>query len=201
MAEVEIVRATQLMPDEDFRAFYGEHFGEVYRYTARRAAAADVDGLVADVFVVAWRRFADLPLSDHERTLWLFGVSRRVMADNRKAATRRDRLRQRLGSGERGQAAHDVPGSSVGPESAEADLAIRVLAELRPRDREALRLVLWEQLNHAEVADVLGCSVNAVAIRLHRARRKMTSRYAELARQETQDGGARTRPVSRKKAP
>ena len=41
---------------------------------------------------------------------------------------------------------------------------------LSAADRELLRLVAWEELSHAEIAATLGVSVNAVAIRLHRAR-------------------------------
>ena len=36
-----------------------------------------------------------------------------------------------------------------------------------------LQLVLWEQLSHAEAAQVLGCSANAVAIRVHRAKARL----------------------------
>jgi RNA polymerase sigma-70 factor (ECF subfamily) len=33
--------------------------------------------------------------------------------------------------------------------------------------------VLWEELSHAEAAEVLGCSVNAVGVRLHRAKARL----------------------------
>jgi RNA polymerase sigma-70 factor, ECF subfamily len=32
---------------------------------------------------------------------------------------------------------------------------------------------MWEGLTHAETAHVLGCSTNAVAIRLHKARKRL----------------------------
>lgn len=44
------------------------------------------------------------------------------------------------------------------------------LSTLRPADREALQLVLWDELSHAEAAAVLGCSPNAFEIRYRRAR-------------------------------
>jgi RNA polymerase sigma factor (sigma-70 family) len=47
------------------------------------------------------------------------------------------------------------------------------IAGLRPAEREALALVLWDELSHAEAAQVLGCSVNAVAIRVHRAKARL----------------------------
>jgi RNA polymerase sigma-70 factor (ECF subfamily) len=42
---------------------------------------------------------------------------------------------------------------------------------LRPADREALQLVLWDELSHAEAASVIGCTPNAFELRYRRARR------------------------------
>ena len=47
------------------------------------------------------------------------------------------------------------------------------MERLRPVDREVLQLVMWEVLTHAEAAQVLGCSTNAVAVRLHKARKRL----------------------------
>jgi DNA-directed RNA polymerase specialized sigma24 family protein len=44
------------------------------------------------------------------------------------------------------------------------------MSALRPADREALQLVLWDELSHAEAAAVLGCSPNAFELRYRRAR-------------------------------
>ncbi|MFD0684998.1 RNA polymerase sigma factor [Actinomadura fibrosa] len=41
-----------------------------------------------------------------------------------------------------------------------------------------LALVAWEGLSNAEIATVLGCSLSAVSIRLHRARRALCPRPA-----------------------
>ena len=44
------------------------------------------------------------------------------------------------------------------------------IAALPSKEGEALRLVAWDGLSHQDAARVLDCSVNAVAIRVHRAR-------------------------------
>ena len=46
-------------------------------------------------------------------------------------------------------------------------------------DRELLALVAWEGLDNGQVADVLGCSRNAVRIRLHRARARLADAMAQ----------------------
>ena len=52
------------------------------------------------------------------------------------------------------------------------------ISRLKPSDRDVLSLVLWEQLSHSEAARVLGCSVNAVALRLHKARSRLRKELA-----------------------
>jgi RNA polymerase sigma factor (sigma-70 family) len=50
---------------------------------------------------------------------------------------------------------------------------VDVILMLPERDREVLLLAAWERLSTAEIASVLGCSENAAALRLHRARRRL----------------------------
>ncbi len=40
-------------------------------------------------------------------------------------------------------------------------------------------MIAWDDLSHAEAATVLGISVNAVAIRLHRARGRFTEQLVK----------------------
>lgn len=146
---------------ERFRALFDACYGPVCAYARRRIGPADVDDLVAEVFTTAWRRLDDIPV-DRELP-WLYGVARRTLANHRRGAARRDRLAQRVAR------AVPAPTASRDGEFATVHLA---LARLRPDDREILRLAAWEQLGTAEIASVLGCSDNAAALRLSRARRR-----------------------------
>jgi RNA polymerase sigma-70 factor (ECF subfamily) len=55
---------------------------------------------------------------------------------------------------------------------------LAALASLKPKDREALQLVLWDELSHAEAAAVLGCTVNAFELRYRRARNRVRDAIA-----------------------
>ncbi|MEO7229495.1 MAG: sigma-70 region 4 domain-containing protein, partial [Candidatus Limnocylindrales bacterium] len=70
---------------------------------------------------------------------------------------------------------------------------IVALARLRPGDQEVLRLVAWEDLDHAQIATVLGITANAVAIRLHRARQRFATTLAEVESERGLKGSARSR--------
>lgn len=152
-----------------FRMLYEDHYRLIQAYAVRRVEAeADVADVVAEVFTTAWRRLAEVPSPPGDK-LWLYGVARRVIAGKRRSTTRLSNLVARL------EASYDH--HHTGPPTQTPDgLHERVLAALRclgPAERDALQLVLWEQLSHAEAARVLGCSANAVAIRVHRAKTRL----------------------------
>jgi RNA polymerase sigma-70 factor (ECF subfamily) len=144
-------------PDAAFTALFEAHHAAVLAYALRRtSSAADAEDVAAETFATAWRRRADVPV---DALPWLYGVARRVLANQRRGLLRWSRLRERL---TRTQDSAGLP-TDGGP-------ATRALHRLRPDDQEVLRLIAWEGLSHAEIAITLEVSVNAVAIRLHRAR-------------------------------
>ena len=97
-------------------------------------------------------------------------MARRVLSQQRRAAGRRKRLTQKL-SGVVGP--ESQPPESVVVRNSEYDEVEAALYRLRPTDREVLRLAVWEELPHAEIATILGCSAHAVDQRLYRATMKL----------------------------
>jgi RNA polymerase sigma-70 factor (ECF subfamily) len=153
---------------ERFEALYLEHYQSVFRYVHRRAMAGpeDFDDLVADIFAVAWRRLDQVPGAPEDR-LWLFGVARRRLLEHHRRHRSRTRLLHRL-------AAQPIPDDPAPVSIDPAHRRVRhALMTLRPRDREVLLLIAWDGLTHAEAAAVLDCSVNAIALRLRRARGRL----------------------------
>jgi RNA polymerase sigma factor (sigma-70 family) len=151
-----------------FERLYRECYEDLLRYALRRThqpeVAADV---VADTFLVAWRRFDDVPAGNGRA--WLFGVARNVLANQHRAARRGADLTARL--------RHELGGAIVTAPEAPPAIAT-AFATLTPADQELLRLVAWEGLSADELAVALDCSANAARIRLHRAR----NRFAEALR-------------------
>ena len=139
-------------------------FGRLYRdqgrailaYALRRVEdPEDAADVVAETFLVAWRRLDEVP-NDARAKLWLFGVARRVIANRHRAERRRTRLGERLAESLRTELA-----TQPAPAGEAAD------------DRELLLLVSWEELSPGEAAKVLGVSSLAARSRLHRARRRL----------------------------
>lgn len=149
-----------------FRSIYDAAYDDVWAYCRRRAPAAAAEDAVAETFTVAWRRLDDVPPPPGARP-WLFGVARRVLANQRRGDQRRQRLHLRL--------VHDSSRRVAAGADQEAGLSavMEALGTLSDDDQELLRLVAWEGLANAEVAVVLACSPGNVAVRLHRARKRL----------------------------
>jgi RNA polymerase sigma-70 factor (ECF subfamily) len=62
----------------------------------------------------------------------------------------------------------------------ESDRVKDAIARLKPSDREVFTLIVWDELDHRAAARVLGCSPNAVAVRLHRARARLRDELSEI---------------------
>jgi RNA polymerase sigma factor (sigma-70 family) len=151
-------RLSQLMAD---------HGRPVLGYLTRRTdPASDAADLVAEVFVVAWRRLADVPGELDEARAWLLGVARRVLANHHRGATRRDQLADRLRGDLALRSQAHAPGGAAGRVG-------DALARLDAEDRELLTLVAWEELTSAQAGAVLGLSAAAVRKRLQRVRTRL----------------------------
>jgi len=160
-------------PERRFAALYQAYYRPIMAYAVRRVAPAeDAADVVADVFTTAWRRIGELPEAPADR-LWLYGVAQRVIAGRRRSARRLGHLTARLRT-DAGTRRPDQPApGQPGLRDTTADRLLAALDHLPAGEREALQLVLWEELSHAETAQVLGCSANAVAIRVHRAKARL----------------------------
>ncbi|MGH8948373.1 MAG: RNA polymerase sigma factor [Acidimicrobiia bacterium] len=170
-------------------------FVEIYRrfgkpiqaYCARRTAGSQVADAVSDTFLVAWRRIDQVPYG--AATLpWLYGVAYKVLSHQWRHRARSRRLIERLRAlAEVDEMAPDL----VLIRSEEHRVVLAASGRLKPVDQEILRLTLWEELSHAQVAVVLGIEATAVKQRAYRARRNLAEEYRKLT-------GERQPPAARK---
>ena len=162
--------------DRRFDELYDQHFREVLAYCLRRGQVDDAYDAANEVFAIAWRRIEDVPLGDSARP-WLYVVAKRVLYRRRRGSKRLRRLAERVGTA---RPAGGPDPATVVVQRAEYDAVITAASRLSTQDREVLNLAAWEGLPHREIAEVLGCSIDAVDQRLHRAKQRLAKQYAAL---------------------
>lgn len=160
--------------EQRFDRLWQDHAPAVVRYARRHVLPDEVEDVVAETFVVAWRRLDEVPPYGLP---WLLGVARNVSANIRRARRRQEALSDRMALH------HHDDDEPAWPETGAHDAVTAALHRLSDADRELLTLIAWDGLDPAEAAEALGCSRNALKVRLHRARR----RFAALLGQRTAD--------------
>lgn len=139
---------------------------QLAHYVSRRTAVSDVQDVIAETFLTAWRRFDELPT---DAIPWLFVTARNVMANRHRSDQRRRTVDDKLTS--------EFVGSAQ-PES-HTDLSeidqrlVAAIARLPEAEREAFMLVAWDGLDAHRASRALGCSPATFRMRLHRARQKL----------------------------
>ncbi|TDD03462.1 sigma-70 family RNA polymerase sigma factor [Nonomuraea deserti] len=169
-------------PQERFTMLYDRYYRNVLGYVLLRVEQGVAEDVCSETFLVAWRRLDELP----EQVLpWLLGVARNKLAKHREVRFRRKDLVERIAvlTSEQEHVAWDVAEHVVDREQAVS--ALRALPE---KDVEAMILATWYGLTPEQAATVLGCSVRAFNVRLHRARKRLNGRLR-------QEAGTARRPV------
>lgn len=151
-----------------FTQLFTELLPELRDYVRGRVLPHDVDDILDDVMLVAWRHWEDVPALSNEGRAWVFAVAKRIIANSYRTRARHLRLLDALAT---------TTSPTTGPGTEEhlvADAAVDdLLADLPAEQREVVRLILVEGLSHQEAAAALGISITAATSRLHRARRAL----------------------------
>lgn len=163
---VDPTAAAQGDPSAVFEAFYAAYYTQVLTYARRRTDEDAAREVTAETFLVAWRR-RDVAV---QRGLpWLYTTAALTLRNHQRTQRRaRDalaRLRTHVPTVQEDHAQTHAEHEVV-------RAAVRTLPE---RDRELLMLTVWEQLDVKTAAAIAGCSTAAAHVRLHRARRRLST--------------------------
>jgi RNA polymerase sigma-70 factor (ECF subfamily) len=151
-----------------FARLFEQTYAPIRAYAARRVGDAMADDVAAETFLVAWRRLDSMP---SEPLPWLYGVAHNIVMRQYAVARRDLATRHALG--------HERLPQAVEDDQTDPDLW-QAWERLKPRDREILALVAWEELSVPEGAQALGCSKAVFSVRLHRARRRLERLLREI---------------------
>jgi RNA polymerase sigma factor (sigma-70 family) len=157
---------------ELFAAIFDRHAGPLRGYVARRLGPDAADDIVADTFLIAFRRRGGYDVSRTDAAPWLYGIATNLIGERRRAEVRMYRAYARSGTDPAIEGHADQVAESVSAKAEGSRLAA-ALGSLKKRDRDALLLYTWGDLSYQEVAQALDVPIGTVRSRLNRARRKL----------------------------
>lgn len=147
--------------EQELISLHAEHFSRIYQYIAYRINDRErAEELANDVFRIVWEKQPPEPPGIG----WLIATARNVLGKEYKGRRRREQLMERLAEEARTR-------DATAPDDGQRGSVAVILSRLKDRDREILMLSYWDDLTTAELAESLGCTSSAAAVRLHRARK------------------------------
>lgn len=160
--------------ERQFRAIADEATPAIGAYIKRRVyplSHSDVDDLVEEVLIIAWRRLDDIPTG--AEVPWLIGVARNVLRNAHRRHRRATAVVSRMAPPRHDPSAED---------SVIADEEVRTALEaLSDDDRDIVLLHAWDGRNTDEIGLILGITTNAAAVRLSRAQDRFRKNFANAS--------------------
>src|SRR5438093_4416807 len=153
---------------EAFGLIYDRHAATVLRFLGRRAGAEVAEGLVGELFRIAFERRKTFDTSRASALPWLYGIGSNLLMKHRRGEARRLRASARMAAADeaadRRASAGALDARLLFPRVADA------IEALPDSEREALLLFAWEDLSYQSVAEALELPIGTVRSRLNRAR-------------------------------
>src|SRR5262249_38804773 len=156
---------------EAFGLIYDRHAPTLLRFLGRRVGAKVAEGLLGELFRVAFEGRRTFDASRAGALPWLYGIGSNLLAKHRRGEARRLRANARIA------AAPDPANARATAAALDARMLFpRVadaIAALPDDERETLLLFAWEELSYQSVAEALHVPIGTVRSRLNRARARL----------------------------
>ncbi len=163
---------------EAFSALVGRYQGRIYPLIYRMTQNhSDTDDLLQEVFLTAYRSLPAFRGRSRFYT-WIYRIAVNLTLNFlKKRAREKDRAEFHENIPHRGNARGEI----LSPERRSIQMEMeRHLEEaidaLPPLFKTSFLLVVNHEMSHAEAARILGCTVNTVSWRIHKARRLLRDR-------------------------
>jgi RNA polymerase sigma factor (sigma-70 family) len=168
-----------------FEGWYHEHRAAVYRYVRFRVATREAaEDVTSEVFMKALRSFERYDARLAAPRTWLLRIARNAVTDHLRALKRRGSLHVTLDRVP--DLVAEVPDQE---ERLLREERIQTLLNgnqtLSQPDQEILSLRYGAGLDNGEIAEALNISHNAVAVRVHRALKRLKQAVDALEKEES----------------
>jgi len=182
-SDAELLRASSAGSAEAYSVFFRRHVNAITRYAVRRSPNPDdVADLVGECFLVALQASHRYVPETDTALPWLFGISRRLLAKQRRKYAGNRRLEVKASNAFPAfTAAEDDDVAAAIDASRQAPILEEALARLTRSERDVLEMVAYDGLSPTEAAVALDITPNAARLRLSRARRAVRTHIDSTA--------------------
>lgn len=192
--DAELVEATLAGDDDAYGELVRRHQDDLYRHAMSMVGQDEAWDLVQRALVRGYRRLGDCRQPECVGG-WLFRIVSRICKDHLKSPHER-RSKVRLDDDTAPPLADAAPGAETHADrSRMRDDLERAIGTLEPAKREAFLLKHLEEYTYREMSEVLGESVPALKMRVHRARKELRDQLVAYRQDEALTVAPTNRPA------
>lgn len=167
------------MSRTDFSLLVDTHGAEIHRYLRRLVRdSARADDCFQEAFLRAQRAYPRLPAGANHRA-WLYRIATNTA---RSWMARHNRQLARTADLDPGLAADDPMLEEALDRHRQLQAVGEAVQRLPAKQREALILRKFQELDYRTIGDVLGCSVESARANVYQAVKKLRSQFKAQAR-------------------
>ena len=156
-----------------------DRYGGLVWSLARRMTPAIAEDAVQEIFIALWKNADRFDPSKASEKTFIATVARRRLIDQLRRQSRRPQTRS-LPEPDDPTAEPSVDEHLAIQRGAEARSAARFLNELRPEQRQVIRLSVVEGMSHREIGEATGIPVGTVKSHIFRGLATVRARLAEV---------------------
>ncbi len=160
---------------------FERHHVALFNYFVRQTTDRDLsEDFVQEVFLRIMK-YRSTFRGDGEFLPWMYHIARNVQIDHARKWGRETRYDEEI---------HEVTDTEPVPEEQvqqldDISLLEKALAKLSKEKREVLVLSRYQNMKYTAIAELLGCTVEVVKVRVHRAMHDLRKIYFQLAGEQS----------------
>ena len=156
-----------------FSKLYQYYLPRIYAYTLNRTGDPKVaEDLTSETFFKAMKGLNSFQMREYRFGSWLYKIAHNTIIDYQKK--KREIIAEKLEA-----PSNESPSKEL--EIQEANYEIRtVMQKLKKDYQEILALKFFEDLNNTEIAEIIGCNLNTLHVKIHRSLEAFRKKYLVL---------------------
>jgi len=164
LPDAQLVKGAQSGDAGSFEALFDRYYDMLHAFAYRVCLVeADADDIVQEAFIRAAKGIVSYRGESSFKN-WLYRIAHNTLADWGRQTRRRAEMQAELSVELAAQAEGRLPDYTH---------VHSILKHLAPDLREAIALVYFEEMNHREAADAVGCAETTISWRIFQAKRAL----------------------------
>jgi RNA polymerase sigma factor (sigma-70 family) len=176
--DAEIIAGSRFEP-ELFALLFRRHATGIGRYAARRLGPGPAEDIVAETFLVAFRRRDSYDPNRYDARPWLYGIAGNLIRRHHRDEVRQLRALARTGVDLAVESFTDQADARLAASAASRAVAAAI-ADLDADQRDVLLLITWAGLTYDQTAEALGIPEGTVRSRMNRARTRLRAALGDV---------------------